>query len=122
VWAVTSIRASRFGGLRLDCRGGAALADMGGHELAEHANTVHDCQPEHEPHEGEARDPCVCPPAPQPSGRGLSRAAEPMPDFTKRGALGVRELQASIQLGFQNAVLGRSNIHSAPAVLGPLSQ
>jgi hypothetical protein len=29
-----------------------------------------------------------------------------MPDFTKRGALGVRELQASVLLGFQNAVLG----------------
>jgi hypothetical protein len=37
---------------------------------------------------------------------GESRAAEPKPDFTKRGARGVRELQASIQLGFQNAVLG----------------
>jgi hypothetical protein len=37
---------------------------------------------------------------------GESRAAEPMPDFTKRGALGVRKLQASIQLVFQNAVLG----------------
>ena len=37
---------------------------------------------------------------------GESRAAEPMPDFTKREALGIRELQASIQLGFQNAVLG----------------
>jgi hypothetical protein len=29
-----------------------------------------------------------------------------MLDFTKRGALGVRELQASVLLGFQNAVLG----------------
>jgi hypothetical protein len=44
---------------------------------------------------------------------GESRAAEPMPDFTKRGALGVPELQASIQLGFQNAVLGKYSFRAS---------
>src|SRR5262245_45739232 len=49
---------------------------------------------------------------------GENLAAQAMTDLAERASLGVRELQAAIQLRLHDAVFRRPNIRSAPAAPG----